>query len=63
MESIAGNLITLSITPSNGTTIQNVNIGLINCPEICNKSDQISDVIKDMDFYAFIITKTCLADW
>ena len=41
---------------------QNVNIGLINCQSICNKSDEISDVVKDVDLDAVFITVT-LADW
>ena len=43
------NLVTMSITPYNGTDVQNFNIGPLNCQPICNKSDEISDVIKDMD--------------
>jgi len=39
------NLITVQITPYNDTAVQNVSIGLINCQSICNKSDEISDVI------------------
>ena len=38
--------------------IQNVNIGLINCQSICNKSDEISDVVKDMDLDVFVIRET-----
>jgi hypothetical protein len=53
----ASNLITVSITPYNGTDVQNVSIGLINCKSICNKSDEISDV-KDLDLDALVITET-----
>jgi len=53
----ASNLITLPITPYNGTPVQNVSIGYINCQSICNTSE-ISDVIKDMDLGALILTET-----
>ena len=43
--SYARNLITVPITPYNGRAIQNESIGLINCQVICNKSDEISDVV------------------
>ncbi|KAK2138836.1 hypothetical protein LSH36_2340g00003, partial [Paralvinella palmiformis] len=56
----ASNLITVPITPYNGTAVQNVSIGLINCQSICNKSDEISDVVKDMDLDALVITETWL---
>ena len=48
IESDASNLITVPITPYNGTAVENVSISLINCQSICNKSDEISDVVKDM---------------
>ena len=48
----------LPITPYNGTAVQNISIGLINCESICNKSDQISDVVKDMDLDVLVITET-----
>jgi len=53
------------ITPYNGTAVQNVSIGLINCQSICNKSDEISDVIKDMDLDGLVITDTwrCDSSW
>jgi len=41
MASGPSNLITLSITPCNGSAIQNVSIGLINCQSICNKYDEM----------------------
>ena len=44
----ASNLITVPITTYNGTVVQNVSIGLINCQSICNKSDEISDEISDV---------------
>ena len=56
----ASNLITVPITPYNGTAVQNVSICLINCQSICNKSDEISDVVKDMDLDALVITETWL---
>jgi len=56
----ASNLITVPITSNNGTAVQNVSIGLINCQLICNQSDEISDVVKDMDLDALVITKTWL---
>ena len=56
----AGNLITLPITPYYETPLQNVNIGLIHFQSICNKSDEISDVVKDMDLDALVITETWL---
>ena len=56
----ASNLITVPITPYNGTAVQNVSIGLINCQSICNKSDEISDVVKDMDLDVLVITETWL---
>ena len=49
-------VITVPITPDNGTAVQNVSISLINCQSICNKSDEISDVVKDMDLDALVIT-------
>ena len=56
----ASNLITVPITPYNGTAVQNVSIGLIHCQSICNKSDEISDVVKDMDLAALDITDSWL---
>jgi len=56
----ANNLITVPITPYNGTAVQHVNIGLINCQPICNQSDKISDVIKEMDLDVLVITETWL---
>ena len=50
----------MPITPYNGTAVQNVNVDLINCQSICNKSDEISDVVKDMDLDALVIAKTWL---
>ena len=58
----ACNLITVPITPYNGTAVQNVSIGPINCQSICNKFDEISDVVKDMDLDPLVITED-LADW
>jgi len=59
----ASNLITVPITPyNNGTAVQNVSIGLINCQSICNKCDELSDVIKDVDLDAFVITDIWLTD-
>ena len=52
----------MPITPYNGTAVQNVSIGLINCQSIFNKSDEISDVVKDMDLDALVITETWLTD-
>jgi hypothetical protein len=57
---IGSNFITVPLTSYNGTAVQNVSIGLINCQSICNKSDEISDVIKDMDLDALVITETLL---
>ena len=51
----ASNFITVPITSYNGTPVQNVSIGLINCQSIYNKSDEISDVM-DMDLDALVIT-------
>ena len=48
----------MPITPYNGTAAQNVSIGLINFQSICIKSDEISDVVKDMDLDALVITDT-----
>ena len=53
------NLITVPVTPYNGTDVQNC-IGLINCQSICNKYDEVSDVVKDMDLDAIVITETWL---
>ena len=50
----------MPITPYNGTVVQNVTIGLINCQWICNKSDEISDVVKDLDLDDIVITETWL---
>jgi len=40
--------------------MQNVSIGLINYQSICNKFDEIADVVKDMDVDALVITETWL---
>ena len=58
----ASNFITVPITPNNGTAGQNVSIGLINCQSICNKSDQIADIVKDMDRECSCLYRD-LADW
>ena len=63
IESDASNLITVPITPYNGTAVQNVSIGLINCQSICNKSGEISDVVKDMDLDVLVITETLPTDF
>jgi len=55
MGSDANNLIAVPITPYNDTTLQNVTIGLINCQSICNKSDELSDVGKNMEFDNLVI--------
>ena len=49
----ASNLITVPITPYNGTAVQNVSIGLISC-------QSIYDVVKDMDLDALVITENWL---
>ena len=56
MESDASNLITLPISPYNGTAVQNISIG----QSIWNKSDEISDIVKDMNLDALVITETWL---
>jgi len=56
----ASNLITVPITSNNGTAVQNVSIGLINCQCISNKSDEISYVVKNMDIDTLVITETWL---
>ena len=48
IRSNGNNLITVAIAIYNDTTLYNLSIGLINCQSICNKSINISDVIKDM---------------
>ena len=58
----ASNLITVPIAPYNGTAVQNLSIGLINCQSIINKYDVISDVVKYMDFYCFFCHYRDLAD-
>ena len=50
-------LINVPLTPYYCTSVENVRIGLINCESMCNKSDEISDVVKDMDI---VITETWL---
>ena len=60
MGSNACNLITVTITPYNGTAVLNVSIGLINCQSIYNKSDEKSDLVQDMDLDALVITETLL---
>ena len=50
----ANHSITLPLAPSTVTAVQNVNIGLINCQSIRNKSDEISHVVKDKDFDVFL---------
>ena len=49
---MGSDLITLLKTPYNRTAVQNVSIGIINRRSSCNKSDEISDVVKDMDLDA-----------
>ena len=56
----ATNLINVPITPCNGTAVQNVSIGIINCRSIFNKSDETSDVVKNKDLDALAIAKTWL---
>jgi len=58
-----GNTIYLSMRPRSGKHpnqigLQNVSIGIINCQSICNKSDETSDVVKDMNLDVLIITET-----
>ena len=60
MGSDASNVTKVPITPYNSTAAQNISIGLNNYLSICNKSDEISDVVKDMDFDVFFITETWL---
>ena len=50
----------MPITPYNATAVQNECFALINCQSICNKSDKISDVVKDMDLDDLVITETWL---
>ena len=57
------NLITVPITPYNGTAVQNINIGLINCKSICNQSDEISDVERNMYLAAPVIFLWCDSRW
>ena len=57
MGSDASKLITVPITRYNNTAVQNVNIGVVNCQTICDKSDEIPDVVKDMDLGGLIITE------
>ena len=56
------NLITVPITPYNGTAVQNVSIGLINRQSICNKSGEMFYVDKDMNIHVLVITETWLTD-
>ena len=50
----------MPITPYNGTAVQNVSIGLIGCQSICNQSDEISYVVKDMECYDRVTAETLL---
>ena len=63
MGSNESNLITLPITPYNSTVIQNVSFGLIDCQSICNKSDEIADVDKDIDIDVLAISEIWLTDY
>ena len=58
----ASNLITVPMTPSNGTTVrvENVSIILIKCQWILNKCDQTYDAVKVMDLDALVIAETWL---
>ena len=58
MRSGASNLNNVPITPSNGTAVENESIDLINCQSICNKSDEISDIVKEMDLDVLVIIET-----
>ena len=40
--------------------MENVSIGLISCQSICNNSDETSEVVKDMDLDALVITDSRL---
>jgi len=60
MGSGAINLITMPITPYNGTAVQHVSIDPINYQSICNTSNEISSIVKNMDLHAPINTETCL---
>ena len=50
------------VTLYNSTAIQNVSIGVINCQSACNKSDEIADVVKDVNINALFITGTRLTE-
>ena len=52
------NLITLLITPSNGTDVKNVGISLIHCQSTCNKSNEVTDVVNDMALCVRVIMET-----
>ena len=52
------NFNTVPITSYNAASIRNVSIDLINCQSICNKSDEISHLVRDMDLDALVITET-----
>jgi hypothetical protein len=55
---VGSNASTLIVVPYNDTAVRNVSVGLINCQSICIKSDEISDVVKDMDLDTIV-----MADW
>jgi len=48
MGSDESKFVIVTITPYNDTAVENGSIGLIHCQSIGNKSDEISDVVKDM---------------
>ena len=62
MGSDATNLIALPMTPYNGTAVKNVGIVVINFQSNFNKADEITDVVKDMDLDAVVITETWLTE-
>jgi len=58
----ANNLVSVPLVPSNCTVKSKkpLSIGLINCQSICNKCDEVADVVRDTDLDALVITETWL---
>lgn len=57
----SNNLISVTMSPRNmAPKRSSIKIGLVNCQSLCNKSDEIADCVRDMDFDALVVTETWL---
>ena len=58
----AQNLVCVPVTPSYSEGVQKtpLKIGLVNCQSLCNKCDEIVDVVREEAFDALVVTETWL---